>query len=156
MNLEKIKSFLNYDPSNGEFRWKVKRKAMNAGDLTGARLTKANRYCRVNVNKKNWLAHRLAWFMHYGEEAKGIIDHINGDPVDNRITNLRLTDSFGNNRNRKVHREGMPFGIYRRGSRWAAHAVVQKKNNWLGTHDCPLMAKLAVTKFWKQFEKGVL
>src|SRR3546814_6128350 len=31
------------------------------------------------------LAHRVAWAIHYGEWPNGQIDHINGDPSDNRI-----------------------------------------------------------------------
>lgn len=36
-----------------------------------------------------WTLSRIIWKYHYGVEPKGVIDHINGDPTDNRIENLQ-------------------------------------------------------------------
>ena len=44
---------------------------------------------------------RLAWVLFYGEAIPEglVIDHINGDPSDNRIVNLRLVTQKDNARN---------------------------------------------------------
>ena len=45
--------------------------------------------------------HRLVYALATGEDIAGkVIDHINGDTLDNRIENLRATDHAGNQRNR--------------------------------------------------------
>ena len=60
-------------------------------------------YYNVNIGGRLYKAHRVVWVMHFGEIPKGMcIDHKNGLRADNRISNLRLTDVAGNNRNRKV------------------------------------------------------
>jgi hypothetical protein len=47
----------------------------------------SNGYLRARINKKNYFAHRIIFMMNYGFVPK-IIDHINGNPSDNRIINL--------------------------------------------------------------------
>jgi hypothetical protein len=43
----------------------------------------------MNIDRKNYLGHRLAWFYVNGVWPVGDIDHINGNRSDNRIANLR-------------------------------------------------------------------
>lgn len=46
-------------------------------------------------------AHRMAWAIFHGSiDASMQIDHINGDPVDNRIANLRLVTNKENHKNK--------------------------------------------------------
>lgn len=52
-----------------------------------------------------WLAyHRLAWFLHHGSFPEETIDHINGNPKDNRLCNLRMV-SISINTRRATFRE---------------------------------------------------
>lgn len=53
---------------------------------------------------KWYLVHRVVWFLHHGEIEDGfVIDHIDGDPSNNRIDNLRLATVRENALNRRVH-----------------------------------------------------
>lgn len=48
-------------------------------------------YLRVQFNKKRYYLHRVIWEMFNGEIPQGFeVDHIDGNPSNNLITNLRL------------------------------------------------------------------
>lgn len=87
------------------------------------------------------LAHRLAWFLHYGVWPAGSIDHINGIRHDNRLVNLRDVTAAENSMNRRgeVNASGYP-GVTKCHKRWGARIVVNGKRLWLGQHDTPEQA----------------
>lgn len=53
----------------------------------------AKDYCAVLINKKNYMFHNLI-------TGFNMVDHINNNPLDNRLINLRWTNHSENNRNR--------------------------------------------------------
>jgi hypothetical protein len=55
---------------------------------------------QVRVNYKMYFVHRIIYKLCTGEEPI-LIDHINGDPLDNRIENLRSVTNMENMRNAK-------------------------------------------------------
>lgn len=58
---------------------------------------------RVNGKQVRKYCHRILWELVNGEIPDGMyIDHINGDRLDNNLSNLRLTTSKGNNSNRAI------------------------------------------------------
>lgn len=62
-------------------------------------------YRKVSLDKGSLgrireFAHRLVWNIHYGAIPEGmVVDHINGDKLDNRIENLRLATKSQNAQN---------------------------------------------------------
>ena len=60
------------------------------------------RYSRVKLGNQRYLTHRVIWVLTYGEiDENLVIDHIDGNPWNNKLENLRLVDRKTNQRNRK-------------------------------------------------------
>lgn len=80
-----------------------------SGDIRGIhgkviKRKKADGYisCQIHIDKKKHelYAHRLAWFIHYGELPVNQLDHIDGDKSNNKINNLRDVTAQQNQWNR--------------------------------------------------------
>jgi hypothetical protein len=88
----------DYNQNTGLF---VRTKKTGNSTKIGVPLTcnKGNGYVVFSVQGKLQLAHRMAWLYIYGEIPSKNIDHINGLPTDNRISNLRIADQSQNTAN---------------------------------------------------------
>jgi len=104
-------------------------------------------YVVVRHEKMLRLAHRLAWFLHYGEWPPGIIDHIDGDRTNNRICNLRVATPRQNatNARQKCSADAPYKGITwdKSKKKWAAQIRVAGKNKLIGRFDTPEAAHKA-------------
>lgn len=100
LTYELASHLLSYDPNSGILVWRVKRSKSRAGTIAG-HVEKASGYVRIEVNYVMYAAHRIAWLLSHGEWPKGVIDHINSVPADNRLANLRDVSSSLNAQNRK-------------------------------------------------------
>jgi hypothetical protein len=89
----------DYDPNDGSFfdRHTGKSLRSNTSSKTYAVIRRV-----MNGQLHAIAAHRLAWRISYGVWPSFLIDHINGDPRDNRIANLRECDVSQNAMNQKA------------------------------------------------------
>ena len=112
-----LKRILKYNPETGQFTWRVAiSNRVKVGDATG--VEKSNGYINIRLDRKDWLAHRLAWLYMTGSFPKNDTDHINRVKTDNRFCNLREATRSQNKMNMKAccnNKIGVK-GIYRRKS----------------------------------------
>lgn len=113
---------LDYDPETGVLTWRA-RPADDFKDMRGQRSWNAkhagkpagtaNRdgYIKVHVNNYPVGAHRLAWLITYGCLPSGVIDHVNGNPHDNRLVNLRAVSHAENIQNQRQARKDSASGV---------------------------------------------
>lgn len=104
LTVDRLRYLVTYQPETGNFIRNVSTapRAM-AGTLAGDMDSKG--YWRVRVDRKRYLAHRLAWFYVHGEWPAVEVDHRNGVTADNRLTNLRLATVEQNRRNTRTHKD---------------------------------------------------
>lgn len=79
---------LDYNPDNGDFRWKVKTGTAKSGDIAGCLNRRGQRYIRIRGEL--CLAGRLAWLIMTGEWPIGRIVKKNRIGDDNRWENICL------------------------------------------------------------------
>jgi hypothetical protein len=83
------------------------------------------------------MAHRLAWLYVYGRHPIGVIDHLNRDRADNRITNLLDRPAGANARNREKRSQSGFAGVFREGSKWVARIGINGRILRLGSFNSP-------------------
>ena len=88
LSQSQIKSILHYDADTGVFSWASRASNKLAGSKAG--YADARGYWRIKIQGVRFRAHRLAWLYVYGELPAFPIDHIDGNPANNAIANLRL------------------------------------------------------------------
>jgi hypothetical protein len=110
----RLKEILHYDQDTGIFTWKVnKARTARSGGIAGTPNTFG--HITICVDKNRIVAHRLAWLYVFGEFPISSLDHINRNPADNRIENLRIVSQSENNLNQGRRKDNTSG---HRGIRW--------------------------------------
>ena len=139
-----LQHLFTYDPDTGVFRWRVKH-SRNVVVGREAGTAKPDGYGFIRFNKRRYYSHRLAWMYVYGEDPGELqIDHIDGDPRNNRINNLRLANDAQNRWNSRRHSDrnnDLPKGVSRTPKgRFVAFKCRGGKSRYIGTFDTPAEA----------------
>jgi len=131
-----------FEYADGKLFWRVNRGRVFAGDEAGTIGQIGRMY--VQVDKKKHLVHRVIWFLHHNEVPE-FLDHIDGNPLNNRIENLRPATKAQNAMNRKVRADSLTGvkGIMKKGKKFGASIYLNNKPVYLGTFETVDLAKAA-------------
>lgn len=133
-SVDLLNEWLNYEPETGLITW---RKSPSHSTPVGlvAGTVDGRGYLQIGVRGIKYLAHRLAWMMVHGECPR-VLDHINGDPLDNRIVNLRPASLATNQFNKRLARNNTSGfkGVHpTRGGGFRASIKTGRKTLHIGT-----------------------
>lgn len=154
---EYLKECFDYNPDTGILTWKVRPrhhfktdasfKMMNkrlankqAGSIfTSNRNKKKTYYWGTRLKNKSRLIHRLIWKMIFNEWPE-VIDHIDGNGLNNRLSNLRNVSKLENQKNHSIHSHntsgimGVSFVSGR--NKWESYISKNNKKINLGIYFC--------------------
>lgn len=155
---ERIKQ-LFYIQEDGTFRRKINVRGALAGDFAGC--YRPDGYYVVRVDGRLYRGHHLVWLWYYGVLPEDEIDHIDGDPRNNRISNLRecnRSENICNTKHRKNNTSGYKGVTWSKAAnKWIAQIWKNSKRHHLGCFEDPEKAFEAYCKaadeMHKEFQK---
>lgn len=143
-SVEELRRYVRYEPESGKLFWihvDGERNQWNAQRVGREAFGNMQQhgYKRGGFKGASLFAHRVAWALIHGYWPCHEIDHINGDPSDNRLSNLREASREQNGRNRKISKantrgfKGVSW--HKRDFKWEACIKFNGKTFHLGKFD---------------------
>lgn len=142
ISYEEVNDLFSYDISTGKIYNKVTRAPLAKAGFEAGHYYRPNSrskliHRRVMIKGKFYKVHRVIWLMVYGKWPSEQIDHIDGNGLNNVLSNLREATAAQNLRNssiRKNNRCGFK-GVYfdRKKKRFLAGITVNYKRKTLGS-----------------------
>jgi hypothetical protein len=134
-----------FEYKNGDLIRKKNNKVMKSPTYFG--------HLRARIKGKNYLVHRLVFLMHHGHLPKQI-DHIDGNPANNKIDNLREASQSQNMWNRNANTNSMSKikGIkLHQSGKYQVRVQVNKKSMYLGLYVDLELAELVAIEARNKF-----
>jgi hypothetical protein len=136
-SLERVRELFDYYPEYGLLIRRTAVPKAPRGSIAGTINSDGALICRVDY--KIYYVHRLIWLHYYGEPPSILIDHIDLNPSNNRISNLRLASDSQNAANKKgrTNSRSLIKGAHWSTSegRWRSSIKVNRKQIHLGWFD---------------------
>ncbi|HHJ4404337.1 TPA: HNH endonuclease [Citrobacter freundii] len=145
-----LKSLMHYEPVSGVFTWvKSSNRRIKVGSRAGT--INGSGYRQIRIDGKIYKEHRLAWLYVYGCMPEMDVDHLDRNPLNNGIKNLRLSTKSENQYNRRKPSGGKnPIKGVRldvKNGKWRVCGSRNKKQIWLGYFDDLELAELVISEF---------
>lgn len=133
LTVERLRELFEYDPVTGRLIWRSSLSPRApVGSTAGCKHRDGGLV--IQCAGKKYHVHRVIWAIIYGRWPADVIDHVDGNPANNRLENLRDATRGENCRNRrKSSRNTSGFkGVSRAGSAWQAVIGFNEKDIYLG------------------------
>jgi hypothetical protein len=150
-----LKAALHYDPDTGVFT-RLTGKGSKSNVVGTVPKGERHAYLKIGIGRKIYQAHRLAWLYMTGACPEGFIDHINGNKLDNRFSNLRVATASQNKQNTRKARRDSKSGLlgaswHSRTNKWRAAIQIDGKKKHLGYFDTPEQAHLVFIEYKRRY-----
>jgi hypothetical protein len=122
---EILKEYFDY--SDGNLIWRVNKGRSKKGTIAGSKDNKG--YLQIKLNQKVYRLHRLIWLWH-GRNLSEQLDHIDRNPLNNKIENLREATQSTNQWNTSKSDGGVSF--HKASNKWRARIKIHNKEIYLG------------------------
>jgi len=162
LTVDQLRSLLDYHPKLGLFFWRRRPEVTQydrswntryAGSVAGTP-TVPRGYVQILLNGKLYLGHRLAFLWMTGKWPEFEGDHIDGNPSNNRWSNLRdatrgqgMMNTGPRSDNGSGYR-GVYWSTTKR--RWVANIYANKKRHYIGYFDTAEAAHAAYAEAAKR------
>ena len=136
---KRLKEVLKYSPDTGIFTWKVSKAngKIKIGDVAGGLDNWG--YHNITVDKNKYRTHRLVMLYMTGKFPKGLVDHLDGDSLNNKWGNLKdgtPSENSMNKRKQSNNTSGVTGVVWnKRHEKWQVRIMKQRKNYNLGYFD---------------------
>ncbi len=147
--LTKFKESIHYEPTEGKLYWKPRKYGTNR---VGLEVGNVNNGYRVFIfNQKRYYCHRVIWLFEHGKWPD-VIDHKDGNRLNNKLSNLSNGTQRDNLANRREHRAGHLIGTSYHKTRkyWVSQITINGKHKELGRFKTQ---KLAHDRYLQEIEK---
>lgn len=161
-DVAELRRILDYDEISGVFRRReISKHAAKClkGKVAGFVCYPQGGYRLISIQSIPFRAHVLAWIYAHGVRPRGVIDHVNGEPDDNRISNLRDVSFLINRQNQRSPRSGTTSGLQgvcwdSRRKKFRARLKVDGVVKSYGSYDTPEAAQAAYVDAKRKFHEG--
>lgn len=149
LDLAGLEDVFAYDPSTGEFTWKIRPSArVRQGDKAGCVGTDG--YLKLRYGRRTYEGQRVAWYLVHGELPE-MVDHKDGNPTNNALHNLRAVSRYENAYNSKLsvnNTSGVKGVTWDKScGKWLARVSVAGRRYKVGHYSDLEYAKQAVKQF---------
>lgn len=155
---DRLRNLLKYDHLTGVFTWNGVGPNQTKGRVAGSK--DRHGYLQTRIDHAIHFNHRLAWLYINGSFPSGVIDHIDGNPLNNRICNLRdVTRRVNQENQRRAPSSNKTTGLlgatlHKPTGKFMAKIQVNREQIYIGLFDTPMGAHTAYINAKRELHQG--